>query len=43
MRCVANIMLIEWKNSYAERLAIGQVHEDAWAAVQTERKDIILG
>lgn len=27
----------------AERLAIGQVHEDAWAAERTERKVITLG
>jgi hypothetical protein len=41
-RCVANVMWVRWKNGVAERIAIGAVHEDAWAAAQGKHKLINL-
>jgi hypothetical protein len=40
--CLLNIMLVEWKGSEAERVTIGQIHKDAWARLQTQRKLIRL-
>lgn len=41
-RCLANVMWVRWKGGRAERLAVGQVHVDAWQAVQGGRKVIEL-
>jgi len=41
-RCLANVMWIRWKKGVAERIAIGVVHEDAWAAVQGSKRLITL-
>lgn len=37
-----NIMLVEWKGEYAERVAIGQIHENAWERSNPQRKFIRL-
>jgi hypothetical protein len=40
-----NVMLIQWmddEHTYAERVAVGRIHEDAWKAASPVRKDIIL-
>ena len=38
-----NVMMIEWKDNIAYRLAIGQVHTDALWEAKPQRKTIILG
>ncbi|KAN0108840.1 Heterokaryon incompatibility protein (HET) domain containing protein [Hyaloscypha variabilis] len=36
--CAANIMLIEWKgDDYAVRIAIGQIHIDAWESTDAKK------
>jgi hypothetical protein len=40
--CLLNVMLIEWKGESAERLAIAQIHEDAWAKAGAAKKKIVL-
>ena len=40
--CLLNVMLIEWKDQRAERLAICQIREDAWSKASAEKKLIIL-
>ena len=40
--CVVNVMLIKWVGKHAERVAVGRIHEDAWAALGPVRKDIVL-
>jgi hypothetical protein len=37
-----NIMLVEWKGNLAIRVAIGQIHVDAWAALGCSTKMIAL-
>ncbi|KAI3340374.1 HET-domain-containing protein [Ustulina deusta] len=37
-----NIMLIEWRESFAERVAIGQIHADAWDTALQKSKKIVL-
>ena len=37
-----NIMLIEWNGKFAMRVAIGQIHVDAWAALGSPTKMIAL-
>ena len=41
--CLLNVMLIEWKGDWAERLAIGLIHEDAWGSARPVKKHIMLG
>ncbi|KAI3316514.1 HET-domain-containing protein [Xylariaceae sp. AK1471] len=36
-----NVMLIEWKESFAERIAVGQMHADAWDTALQKSKRII--
>ena len=39
----ANIMLIEWKgDDYAVRIAIGQIHVDAWENIDAKKKLVRL-
>jgi hypothetical protein len=41
--CAANIMLIEWKgDDYAVRIAIGQIHVDAWENTDAKKKLVRL-
>jgi hypothetical protein len=46
---VVNVMLIKWKTSqtledrYAERVAVGQMHEMEWMRMKPTRKAIRLG
>jgi hypothetical protein len=43
MSCWANnIMLIEWSGSLARRVAVGQIHVDAWRALGSSTKLIAL-
>jgi hypothetical protein len=35
-------MLIEWRDAYAERLAIGYLYEDAWEEANPVLKDVFL-
>jgi hypothetical protein len=43
-RCWAvNVLLLEWKGRVAERLAIGQIHADAWDKAHQGIKQIALG
>ncbi|KIM96766.1 hypothetical protein OIDMADRAFT_204534 [Oidiodendron maius Zn] len=37
-----NIMLIEWRGEYAERVAIGQIHANAWERSNPQRKVVRL-
>ncbi|KAF2262674.1 hypothetical protein CC78DRAFT_582261 [Lojkania enalia] len=37
-----NVMLIKWIDSYAERVAVARIHEDAWKQQKPVMKDIIL-
>lgn len=37
-----NIMLVEWKGECAERVAIGQIHVNAWKKLGSERKLVLL-
>ena len=37
-----NIMLVEWKGEYAQRVAIGQIHANAWERSNPRRKFIRL-
>lgn len=30
--CLLNVMLVDWEGDYAERIAVGQLHADAWQA-----------
>jgi hypothetical protein len=39
-----NVMLVKWTDGgYAERIAVGQVHEDAWNAAVPVTRRVILG
>lgn len=42
--CMLNVMLIRWdeERGFAERVAVGRMHEDAWAKLGPQRKDIVL-
>jgi hypothetical protein len=42
--CVMNVMLIRWDEArgHAERVAIGRMHEDAWAKLGPARKEVVL-
>lgn len=42
-RALWNVMMIEWKDSIAYRLAIGQVHTDALWEAKPQRKTVVLG
>lgn len=43
-RCWAvNFLLLEWKGKVAERIAIGQIHADAWDKAHQGIKQIALG
>jgi Heterokaryon incompatibility protein (HET) len=37
-----NIMLVEWNGNVAMRVVVGQIHVDAWVAVETSTKIIAL-
>jgi hypothetical protein len=37
-----NIMLIKWHGDYAERVAVGRIHEDEWMKHSPKKKDIVL-
>lgn len=37
-----NVMLVKWKGNSAERVAIGQIHVDAWNEAPTVLKAIVL-
>lgn len=37
-----NVMLIKWVGEHAERVAVGRIHEDAWAAGEPVRREIVL-
>ena len=37
-----NIMLVEWKGEYAERVAVGQIHADAWERSSPQRRFVRL-
>ena len=37
-----NIMLVEWKGDYAERVAVGQIHADAWEISSPQRRFVRL-
>lgn len=37
-----NIMLVEWKGDYAVRVAVGQIHADAWENSNPQRKFVRL-
>ena len=37
-----NILLLEWKEHVAERVAVGQIHADAWQKVSHKVKQIVL-
>lgn len=39
---VLNVLLIEWKGNYAERVAVGRFFEDAWIKRGPVMKDIEL-
>jgi hypothetical protein len=41
---VVNVMLIRWDEArgHAERVAIGRMHEDAWAKLGPVRKEVVL-
>ena len=41
-RSVIHVMLVQWKGDFAERVAVGLIHRDAWDKVQTKRKLIKL-
>jgi len=39
-----NVMLIRWvREEYAERIAVGQIHEDAWTMAWPVVRRIVLG
>ena len=42
-RALWNVMMIEWKDGIAYRLAIGQVHTDALWEAKPQRKTVVLG
>lgn len=37
-----NVMLVQWKGEYAKRVAIGQIHADAWERSNPRRKFVRL-
>ncbi|KAF2503055.1 hypothetical protein BU16DRAFT_27845 [Lophium mytilinum] len=37
-----NVLLVEWRGDYAERIGVGQVHEGAWEAVEEGQRGIVL-
>lgn len=37
-----NILLMRWKDSVAERMAVGQMHADAWDRAHQQQRAIIL-
>lgn len=37
-----NVLLIHWTGPYAERLAVGQIHINAWKALPSEKELIRL-
>ncbi|OCK75979.1 hypothetical protein K432DRAFT_157390 [Lepidopterella palustris CBS 459.81] len=39
---VLNVLLIKWTDGFSERVAIGRIHEDAWARARPKRKQIVL-
>lgn len=41
--CILNVMLIVWIGDLAERIALCQIHEDAWRKAGPRRKKITLG
>lgn len=40
--CLMNVMLVQWNEDYAERISLGQIHEDAWAMESPRKKYIML-
>ena len=40
--CLMNVMLVQWKEDYAERISLGQIHEDVWAMESPRKKYIML-
>ncbi|KAF2739703.1 hypothetical protein EJ04DRAFT_519355 [Polyplosphaeria fusca] len=37
-----NVMLIRWHGDYAERVAVGKIHEDEWQKHKPTRRNIVL-
>ncbi|KAH6208230.1 hypothetical protein HBI15_160500 [Parastagonospora nodorum] len=39
---MVNVMLVKWVGEHAERVAVGRIHEDTWAAGGPVRREIVL-
>lgn len=39
---VLNVMLVKWVGEYAERVAVGRMHEDVWRERGPKRRDVVL-
>lgn len=41
-RCLVNVILIEWRGDFVERVGLCQIHKDAWDVTKPEKKLIRL-
>ncbi|KAF1911444.1 hypothetical protein BDU57DRAFT_461575 [Ampelomyces quisqualis] len=39
---MVNVMLVRWVGEFAERVAVGRMHEDVWREGGPRRKDVVL-